>query len=159
LSAGSRPASGTAQFRVSPTKREGDPSIEGQHADDADASDLLVRRALAERVAHASPAVLVSARDRVHNLTAIGEDLEDSAFGTAVFSRFNAELDDVLWNHRTVVEEFLGAPDELVPPRLKGQLARALARVESDASEIAAHPSSLSPARQRRDWAEGEQAW
>ena len=92
---------------------------------------------LAELVAHRSAAVLVSACDRLHNLTAIGEDLDDPAVGTEVFSRFNAPLDDVIWNHRTVVEVFMAAPDELVPPRLKDQLARALARVESGAREVA----------------------
>ncbi len=92
---------------------------------------------LAELAAHRSPAVLVSACDRLHNLTAIGDDLDDPAVGTEVFSRFNAKLDDVVWNHRTVVEVFLGAPDALVPPRLKGQLARALARVELGAREVA----------------------
>jgi (p)ppGpp synthase/HD superfamily hydrolase len=97
---------------------------------------------LAALVAHASPAVLVSACDRLHNLTAIGEDLDDPAVGTAVFSRFNSGLDDVQWNHRTVVEVFLGAPDELVPPRLKGQLTRALARVESGASEVGPRDSA-----------------
>jgi len=54
-----------------------------------------------------------------------------------VFSRFNAKLDDVVWNHRTVVEVFLGAPDVLVPPRLKGRLERALARVKLGAREVA----------------------
>jgi len=78
----------------------------------------------------------VSACDRLHNLTAIGEDLDDPAVGAAVFSRFNSGLDDVLWNHRSVVEVFLGAPDGLVPSRLKGQLARALARVESGAQQV-----------------------
>jgi hypothetical protein len=81
--------------------------------------------------------VLVSACDRLHNLTAIGDDLDDPAVGTEVFSRFNAELDDVVWNHRTVVEVLLGAPDALVPPRLKGRLERAFARVELGAREAA----------------------
>jgi len=52
-------------------------------------------------------------------------------------TRFNAELDDIVWNHRTVVEVLLGAPDVLVPLRLKGRLERALARVELGAREVA----------------------
>jgi len=85
---------------------------------------------LAELVAHASPAVLVSACDRLHNLTAIGEDLDDPAVGTAVFSRFNGpHVDWIMWNHRSTVDVYLGASDALVPARLKGRLERALARV------------------------------
>jgi DNA-binding ferritin-like protein (Dps family) len=45
---------------------------------------------LADLVGLGSAAVLVSACDRLHNLTAIGEDLDDPAIGTDVFTRFNA---------------------------------------------------------------------
>jgi (p)ppGpp synthase/HD superfamily hydrolase len=89
-------------------------------------------------VADGSPAVLVSACDRLHNLTAIANDLDDPAVGTAVFSRFNAHLDDVMWNHRSVVEVFVDAPDALVPARLKGLLERALARVAAGAEQVRA---------------------
>ena len=88
-------------------------------------------------VGRGSAAVLVSACDRLHNLTAIGEDLDDPSVGTAVFKRFNASLGDVLWNHDSVVKLFVAAPDELVPARLKGRLERALARVERGAVEAA----------------------
>ena len=89
---------------------------------------------LAELVAAGSPAVLVSACDRLHNLMAIGEDLDDPAVGAAVFSRFNGpDVAATLWNHHSVVEVFVGAPNTLVPQRLKGRLERALARVESGA--------------------------
>ncbi len=47
-----------------------------------------------------------------------------------------ALVDDVVWNHRTVVDVFLGAPGVLVPTRLKGRLERAFARVELGAREI-----------------------
>ena len=90
---------------------------------------------LGHLVGRGSGAVLVSACDRLHNLTAIGEDLDDPAVGTAVFGRFNASLEDVRWNHRSVVEVFVAAPDELVPARLKGRLERALARVQRGAEE------------------------
>jgi len=40
----------------------------------------------------------------------------------------------VLWNHRSVVGRFVGAPDALVPLRLKALLERALARVEAGAA-------------------------
>ena len=77
-----------------------------------------------------SPAVLVSACDRLHNVTAIAIDLDDPEVGTAVFSRFNGpHIDWIMWNHRSAVDVFIGAPDELVPPRLKGLLERAIARV------------------------------
>ena len=92
---------------------------------------------LEELVEHRNAAVLVSACDRLHNLTAIGEDLDDPAIGTDVFRRFNASLDDVKWNHESVVEVFVGAPDELVPSRLKGRLERALERVRRGAEEVA----------------------
>jgi len=85
---------------------------------------------LVELVAARSPAVLVSACDRLHNLTAIANDLDDPAVGTTVFSRFNGpDIAWVMWNHRSVVDVFVGAPDDLVPPRLKGLLERALVRV------------------------------
>jgi (p)ppGpp synthase/HD superfamily hydrolase len=92
---------------------------------------------LAHLVDDRSPAVLVSACDRLHNLTAIGEDLDDPAVGTDVFARFNASLEDVLWNHRSTVAVFVDAPDALVPTRLKGRLERALARVQRGAEELA----------------------
>jgi (p)ppGpp synthase/HD superfamily hydrolase len=92
---------------------------------------------LAHLVGHGSPAVLVSACDRLHNLTAIGEDLDDPAVGTDVFTRFNAALDDVRRNHDTVVKLFVTAPDEIVPARLKGRLERALSRVQRGAEEVA----------------------
>lgn len=92
---------------------------------------------LQELVDQRSGAVLVSACDRLHNLTAIGEDLDDPDIGVAVFERFNAELDGVLWNHRSVVGVFVSAPDELVPARLKRRLRRALRRVERGAEEMA----------------------
>jgi len=93
---------------------------------------------LAELVAAGSPAVLVSACDRLHNLAAIGDDLDDPAIGVAVFDRFRApDVDAVVWNHRTVVEVFVGAPDTLVPQRLKGRLVRALARVAAGAERHA----------------------
>jgi hypothetical protein len=47
--------------------------------------------------------VPVSACDRPHNLTAIGEDLDDPAVGTDVFTRFNAQLDDILRRSREQV--------------------------------------------------------
>jgi len=82
-----------------------------------------------------SPAVLVSACDRLHNLTAIASDLDDPAVGTAVFARFNGpDIDGVMWNHRSIVEVFVGAPDELVPHRLKGLLERTLLRVAEGAA-------------------------
>jgi len=87
----------------------------------------------------ASAAVLVSACDRLHNLTAIANDLDDPAVGTAVFSRFNGpNIDWVMWNHRSVVAVFVRAPDDLVPPRLKGLLERTLARVEAGADVVRA---------------------
>jgi (p)ppGpp synthase/HD superfamily hydrolase len=94
---------------------------------------------LGELVAAGSAAVLVSACDRLHNLTAIANDLDDPAVGTAVFSRFNGpDIDGVMWNHRSVVEVFVGAPDALVPPRLKGLLERAVERVEAGAELLRA---------------------
>ena len=93
---------------------------------------------LEELVEHRNAAVLVSACDRLHNLTAIGDDLDDPAVGTDVFRRFNASLDDVKWNHESVVEMFVAASDELVPSRLKGRLERALARVQRGADGVAA---------------------
>jgi len=91
---------------------------------------------LGELVAADSPAVLVSACDWFHNLTAIGHDLDDPNVGTAVFERFNGpDIDATVFNHRSVVEVFTGAPDVLVPSRLKRQLIGALARVEAGANE------------------------
>jgi (p)ppGpp synthase/HD superfamily hydrolase len=93
---------------------------------------------LGEMAKDESPALLVSACDRLHNLTAIGEDLDDPTVGTAVFERFNApDVAQVLWNQRSTVAVFVGAPDALVPARLKGQLQRALERVERGAAEVA----------------------
>lgn len=90
---------------------------------------------LGEMAAAGSPAVLVSACDRLHNLGAIGDDLDDPEVGVAVFARFNApSVDDVVWNHRSVVDVFVGAPDALVPARLKGLLERACDRVEAGAA-------------------------
>jgi hypothetical protein len=81
-------------------------------------------------VADASPAVLVSACDRLHNLVAIATDLDDPAVGTAVFDRFNGDGDEaVIRCHASVVEVLHAAPESLVPTRLKGLLAGALARV------------------------------
>lgn len=78
-----------------------------------------------------SPAILVSACDRLHNLTAIGEDLNDPAIGIAVLSRFKApDVSEMLWNHRTTVQVYGKAPDTLVPVRLKRRLQEALVRVE-----------------------------
>jgi hypothetical protein len=92
-------------------------------------------------------AVLVSACDRLHNLTAIGLDLDDPDVGTSVFSRFNApDVQWTMWNHRRNVKILDGAPDALVPPRLKRRLGRALARV-TEGAELARDdrrsPSSL----------------
>jgi hypothetical protein len=98
---------------------------------------------LAQLVEARSPAVLVSACDRLHNLTAIANDLDDPAVGTAVFSRFNGpDIDGIMWNHRSVVDVFIGAPDELVPPRLKALLERALARVAEGADLLCAQGSA-----------------
>jgi (p)ppGpp synthase/HD superfamily hydrolase len=89
-------------------------------------------RHLVELAADDAPALLVSACDRLQNLTAIVTDLDDPQIGTAVFGRFNApDVGSVVWNHRSVVGVFLAAPDALIPSRLKGLLARALARIET----------------------------
>lgn len=89
---------------------------------------------LQQLVDHGDAAVLVSACDRLHNLLAIGVDLDDPDVGTSVFSRFNAPAVELtLWNHRTNVQIVAGASDALVPPRLKRRLERALARVAEGA--------------------------
>jgi hypothetical protein len=87
---------------------------------------------LARLIAGASPAVLVAACDRLHNLRTIGEDLDDPAVGTAVFARFRAPSPAALgWVQARQVAQLVAAPDALVPPRLKDHLRRALARIEA----------------------------
>lgn len=84
-----------------------------------------------------SPAILVSACDRLHNLTAIGEDLNDPAIGIAVLSRFKApNVNEVLWNHRTTVQVYGEAQDTRVPVRLKRRLEDALLRVETGLADM-----------------------
>lgn len=70
----------------------------------------------------------------IRNLRAIGADLDDPAVGTAVFDRFNADSPaDTVWNHEERIARYLAAPDVLVPPRLKAELAAAFARVRHGA--------------------------
>ena len=87
-------------------------------------------RELQELVASGSPAVLVSACDKLHNLRAIAEDLADERVGTAVFTRFNAPSEGHTgWYYRELVRAYDGC--ELVPPRLRRALAEALAPLEA----------------------------
>ncbi len=81
-------------------------------------------------VAGGSPAVLVSACDKLHNLRAIAEDLADPGVGTDVFRRFNAPSEGHTgWYYRELVAAYAGCG--LVPPRLQRALAEALAPLEA----------------------------
>ena len=62
-------------------------------------------------------AVLVSAADKLHNLTTTIDDLE--AFGVSFWDRFNSTAEQQLWYYRSLAEVFRA--------RLGGRLAEAVA--------------------------------
>lgn len=76
--------------------------------------------AMKHKVTERRPSVLVSACDKLHNLTALVADV--AAHGPGYLDRFRAGPDKQLWYYTSLVEVFDSAPNDVVSKRLKGQL-------------------------------------
>jgi hypothetical protein len=98
---------------------------------------------LRDLVAAGSPAVLVSACDKLHNLRTIAEDLADDAVGLAVLDRFNApDRVGTLWNYVTLVDLYReAAATGLIGPRLIRALDEALAPLVAAVGGTVARPA------------------
>jgi (p)ppGpp synthase/HD superfamily hydrolase len=71
--------------------------------------------------------VVVSAADKLHNLSAIGADFRE--IGENVFERFNADAASVRWYYAELVRIFTDRLDE-TRPRLVSELQRALDAIQ-----------------------------
>jgi GTP pyrophosphokinase len=69
--------------------------------------------------------LLVSAADKLHNLTSIRQDLEE--LGMSVFERFTATPDETMWYYRALIEAFRS---RAVHPHLMRQLDVEVAAIE-----------------------------
>lgn len=122
-----------------------DALTDGVEGDARDATDWRRRKEayhthLDGLVAAGSPAVLVSACDKLHNLRSIVDDLTDPDVGTSVFARFNAgSPGETVWNQRELVDRYGAAvAARLIPARLHAALGTALAVVTAAAQVAAA---------------------
>ena len=80
---------------------------------------------LIAHLAQASPAAwLVSCADKLHNARAILDDLVE--IGPAVFDRFSAGREEVLWYYRSLADTFA----RLMPGQLATRLAQTVGEIE-----------------------------
>lgn len=93
---------------------------------------------LTKKVAAGKPAVLVSACDKLHNLSSLVADVE--AEGLGYLERFNSPPDKQHWYFSGLLRAYAGGADEVLPLRLKKQLA---ARVRDFSRLLGAGPWDL----------------
>ena len=96
------------------------------------------KRAYIAHLRNAPPAVLlVSCADKLHNARAISTD--HRVLGDALWSRFNAGRDDILWYYRELSAIFSARG----PEPLAGELARVVAGLHAATADVApAQPSA-----------------
>jgi (p)ppGpp synthase/HD superfamily hydrolase len=83
------------------------------------------KEAYIAHLAQAPPAAwLVSCADKLHNARAIRDDLVE--IGPAVFDRFSARPEEVLWYYRTLADTFA----RLMPGQLATRLAHTVGEIE-----------------------------
>jgi (p)ppGpp synthase/HD superfamily hydrolase len=114
---------------------DGTAESKAKHTDvEAKRRDWLVRKLayLAHARQESDAALLVSACDKLHNASAIVEDLEDPAVGRRVFARFTGTAEQTLGYYESLSEIF-GARRSPVARAFDAMVARmhALAGVES----------------------------
>ena len=88
---------------------------------------LRKQRYLASLAAKSADALLVTGCDKLHNATAILNDLQE--VGVAVFDRFTAKRDGTLWYYRSLAD----ALGEIRPGPLSARLDAVVAAIEARA--------------------------
>jgi len=78
------------------------------------------------RILEDIPALIVSAADKIHNISCMLEDY--SAFGNELWLRFNAPKADQLWNYQSILDIL---KDKDIPQGMKEQLEELVDKLEA----------------------------